>query len=349
MLVDLGHVALSSGETDAALPYFEQAREREPGNTEALPALVEVYRRAGRLEDGLAAARELSDARPDHVVAALDVLDLALDLDRLDDAEAACQPGERSRRRSRARRLPPARADRDRRPPRALASRSRSRGGRDARRPPRADDRRPRLRRRAGLRESDRPSPSPRPSRRRSQTRAPSTGSSTWRTLASEAVAPPKTGGDVQWTKCPSCDAFVYHKRLRRNMGVCPECNHHFRLPVATRLELLLDEGTLRQAERRPRAARRDRLHGLEAVLAADRGGAAEERHREGVVYGTASRRRAPARRRRHGLRLHRRQHGQRRRRGDHARRRARARAQGAAPASSARRAGRGCRRAASR
>jgi acetyl-CoA carboxylase carboxyl transferase subunit beta len=48
----------------------------------------------------------------------------------------------------------------------------------------------------------------------------------------------------VQWTKCPNCDAFVYHKRLRRNMGVCPECNHHFRLPVATRLELLLDPGS---------------------------------------------------------------------------------------------------------
>ena len=62
--------------------------------------------------------------------------------------------------------------------------------------------------------------------------------------MASEAVAPPAAGTEVQWTKCPNCDAFVYHKRLRRNMGVCPECNHHFRLPVATRLELLLDAGS---------------------------------------------------------------------------------------------------------
>jgi acetyl-CoA carboxylase carboxyl transferase alpha subunit/acetyl-CoA carboxylase carboxyl transferase beta subunit len=47
-----------------------------------------------------------------------------------------------------------------------------------------------------------------------------------------------------QWTKCPSCDAFVYHKRLKRNLGVCPECNYHFRLPVRERLEQLLDEGS---------------------------------------------------------------------------------------------------------
>jgi acetyl-CoA carboxylase carboxyl transferase subunit beta len=50
-----------------------------------------------------------------------------------------------------------------------------------------------------------------------------------------------------QWTKCPSCDAFVYHKRLKRNLGVCPECNYHFRLPVRERLEQLLDEGSFEE------------------------------------------------------------------------------------------------------
>jgi tetratricopeptide (TPR) repeat protein len=89
VLVDLGHVVLGAGQADEALSYFEQARAHEPGNTEALPGLVEVYRRAGRLEDGLRVASELSDARPDDVVAALDVVDLALDLERLDEAEAA--------------------------------------------------------------------------------------------------------------------------------------------------------------------------------------------------------------------------------------------------------------------
>lgn len=62
--------------------------------------------------------------------------------------------------------------------------------------------------------------------------------------MSSEVATPPKTTQEVQWTKCPSCDAFVYHKRLKRNLGVCPECNYHFRLPVRERLGQLLDEGS---------------------------------------------------------------------------------------------------------
>jgi acyl-CoA carboxylase subunit beta len=49
---------------------------------------------------------------------------------------------------------------------------------------------------------------------------------------------------EVQWTRCPACDGFVYHKRLKRNLGVCPECNYHFRLGVRERLAQLLDEGS---------------------------------------------------------------------------------------------------------
>jgi acetyl-CoA carboxylase carboxyl transferase alpha subunit/acetyl-CoA carboxylase carboxyl transferase beta subunit len=56
------------------------------------------------------------------------------------------------------------------------------------------------------------------------------------------------TGGqDTQWVKCPSCDAFVYAKRLVRNLKVCPECNHHFRLRVRERLAQLLDEGSFEE------------------------------------------------------------------------------------------------------
>ncbi len=48
---------------------------------------------------------------------------------------------------------------------------------------------------------------------------------------------------DTQWVKCPSCDAYLYAKRLIRNLKVCPECNHHLRLTVDERLGQLLDEG----------------------------------------------------------------------------------------------------------
>jgi acetyl-CoA carboxylase carboxyl transferase alpha subunit/acetyl-CoA carboxylase carboxyl transferase beta subunit len=51
----------------------------------------------------------------------------------------------------------------------------------------------------------------------------------------------------AEWRICPSCQAFVYHKRLRRNLGVCPECNHHFRLRIRERLGQLLDEGSFKE------------------------------------------------------------------------------------------------------
>jgi acyl-CoA carboxylase subunit beta len=62
--------------------------------------------------------------------------------------------------------------------------------------------------------------------------------------MSSEVATPQATQAAVEWTKCPSCDAFIYHKRLKRTLGVCPECNFHFRLPVRQRLEQLLDEGS---------------------------------------------------------------------------------------------------------
>jgi len=49
---------------------------------------------------------------------------------------------------------------------------------------------------------------------------------------------------EPRWTQCPGCRAFVYHKRLKRNLGVCPECNYHFRLALGERLVQLLDDGS---------------------------------------------------------------------------------------------------------
>jgi acyl-CoA carboxylase subunit beta len=58
------------------------------------------------------------------------------------------------------------------------------------------------------------------------------------------AVSSGPTTQESQWTKCPSCDAFVYGRRLDHNLKVCPECDHHFRLPVRERLRQLLDPGS---------------------------------------------------------------------------------------------------------
>ena len=60
-------------------------------------------------------------------------------------------------------------------------------------------------------------------------------------------VAAPSRAASAEWRRCPSCEAFVYHKRLKRNLGVCPECNHHFRLRIRERIDQLLDAGSFEE------------------------------------------------------------------------------------------------------
>jgi acetyl-CoA carboxylase carboxyl transferase subunit beta len=102
-------------------------------------------------------------------------------------------------------------------------------------------------------------------------------------------AAAPKQASGIEWTKCPACDAFVYHKRLRRNLGVCPECNHHFRLPVRERLAQLVDEGSFADlsAEIEPLdvLAFADSKPYSERIAEAQR----KTGSREGALFGTAT------------------------------------------------------------
>jgi acyl-CoA carboxylase subunit beta len=107
--------------------------------------------------------------------------------------------------------------------------------------------------------------------------------------LSPDVATPPRQSSEVEWTKCPACDAFVYHKRLRRNLGVCPECNYHFRLPVRQRLELLVDDGSFTElsSEIEPMdvLAFADSKPYSERIADAQR----KTGNREGVLYGTAT------------------------------------------------------------
>jgi acetyl-CoA carboxylase carboxyl transferase subunit beta len=46
------------------------------------------------------------------------------------------------------------------------------------------------------------------------------------------------------WIKCPACSAQLYTAELKRNLHVCPKCDHHLRIPARERLNLFLDEGS---------------------------------------------------------------------------------------------------------
>ncbi|MFL6144865.1 MAG: acetyl-CoA carboxylase carboxyltransferase subunit alpha [Labedaea sp.] len=49
----------------------------------------------------------------------------------------------------------------------------------------------------------------------------------------------------TEWVSCRSCRSLVYGKRLRRSLGVCPDCGHHSRVDAHQRLAQLLDPGTI--------------------------------------------------------------------------------------------------------
>jgi acetyl-CoA carboxylase carboxyl transferase subunit beta len=46
------------------------------------------------------------------------------------------------------------------------------------------------------------------------------------------------------WVNCPQCSAQLYTADLKRNLQVCPKCDHHLRISARERLALFLDEGT---------------------------------------------------------------------------------------------------------
>jgi len=52
------------------------------------------------------------------------------------------------------------------------------------------------------------------------------------------------------WTKCKSCGAVIYTKDLEKNLNVCPNCGHHFRISAMQRLELVLDQGSFTECDR---------------------------------------------------------------------------------------------------
>jgi acetyl-CoA carboxylase carboxyl transferase subunit beta len=49
------------------------------------------------------------------------------------------------------------------------------------------------------------------------------------------------------WVKCTHCREIIYRKEFERNLYVCPKCDYHFPISVEKRLQLLLDDGTLKE------------------------------------------------------------------------------------------------------
>jgi acetyl-CoA carboxylase carboxyl transferase beta subunit/acetyl-CoA carboxylase carboxyl transferase alpha subunit len=51
------------------------------------------------------------------------------------------------------------------------------------------------------------------------------------------------------WTKCPTCSTMLFNKQLEKNLRVCTNCGHHFRLSAESRIGHLLDPGSWRERD----------------------------------------------------------------------------------------------------
>lgn len=102
-------------------------------------------------------------------------------------------------------------------------------------------------------------------------------------------VAAPSRAATAEWRRCPSCEAFVYHKRLKRNLHVCPECNFHFRLNLRARLDQLLDEGSFEELSGDLEPV--DALSFVDSKPYPDRIAAAQRKTgaKSGALYGTGA------------------------------------------------------------
>ena len=50
-----------------------------------------------------------------------------------------------------------------------------------------------------------------------------------------------------KWIKCDSCKEIIYKEAVRKNLNICPNCGHYFRMHIGKRLELIIDEGTYKR------------------------------------------------------------------------------------------------------
>ena len=64
---------------------------------------------------------------------------------------------------------------------------------------------------------------------------------------ASSPLRPKRPVPDGLWVKCESCNATVFGKQVDQNLGLCPECGHHFYVSGQNRIQQLLDEDSFEE------------------------------------------------------------------------------------------------------
>ena len=49
------------------------------------------------------------------------------------------------------------------------------------------------------------------------------------------------------WQRCPGCEDMIFSRTVRENMGVCPQCQYHFRISARNRIDQFCDKGSFEE------------------------------------------------------------------------------------------------------
>jgi len=64
------------------------------------------------------------------------------------------------------------------------------------------------------------------------------------------SLKPRKEMPEGLWVRCPGCEHMLYKSAVEKNLNVCPDCNHHFRIEAKTRIKYLVDEDSFQEVLR---------------------------------------------------------------------------------------------------
>lgn len=56
---------------------------------------------------------------------------------------------------------------------------------------------------------------------------------------------------DGMWTKCDGCGEIIHKKQLEQQFYTCVKCNYHFRIGSKEYLQILMDEGSFKEMDRK--------------------------------------------------------------------------------------------------
>ncbi len=79
-----------------------------------------------------------------------------------------------------------------------------------------------------------------------------------WFRRTKQNIAPETQKKDVPdglWDKCPSCGEIIHKKQLEGNYFTCIKCSYHFRINSLQYIELLFDNGSFKERDRKMKSA----------------------------------------------------------------------------------------------